>query len=181
MYIHSLVQVEQVTVVWSDPDNKPPPHLGPDAYPHREVFYEIHETNSITNRFRALNPVPTDVRNDIPILYPLYLWRIVCAGRPFRGWRRATPLQFTEESTSYMGLEFRVLFALISKLISIVDSSIFYSARWSDSPRACTHSTLNLEPKGTWNGSTRGGMAHTVLCLRKHAFCTKNIWLIFLR
>jgi hypothetical protein len=54
-------EVKQITVVWSDPDNKPPVELGPINYPHSDVFYEIHVNNSLTNRFRAIYPVPTDV------------------------------------------------------------------------------------------------------------------------
>lgn len=53
--------MKQITVVWSDPGNKPPADLGPQAYPHKKVMYEVHVENSLTNRFRALDPIPTDV------------------------------------------------------------------------------------------------------------------------
>lgn len=56
------MQVREVTVVWSDLKNAPPAHLAPSRYAPGKVRYEMHKADSISNRFKALDPVPTEVR-----------------------------------------------------------------------------------------------------------------------
>jgi hypothetical protein len=60
-------EVKEITVVWSDLQNSPPSHLSPSRYPAGKVKYEIHKVNSISNRFKALDPVPTEVSSRLSL------------------------------------------------------------------------------------------------------------------
>jgi hypothetical protein len=61
-------EIKEITVVWSDLKNAPPAHLSPERYPPGLVRYEMHTVNSISNRFKALEPVPTEVSIHVYIL-----------------------------------------------------------------------------------------------------------------
>jgi len=50
--------IKQIQVVWSDQENKPPVSYL-KKYPSPKVQFEQHDTNSLSNRFRALLDVPT--------------------------------------------------------------------------------------------------------------------------
>lgn len=52
--------VGQVQVVWSDLENKAPMDWL-KKYPEGKYAFEIHTTNSLSNRFRPLIPVDTEV------------------------------------------------------------------------------------------------------------------------
>ncbi len=56
--------VSQVQIVWSDQKDKPPKELL-KKYPKDKFVFETHSSNSLSNRFRALIPVPTEVNNFI--------------------------------------------------------------------------------------------------------------------
>lgn len=53
--------VKQVQVVWSDQQNSPPQDWI-SKYPEGKFVFEIHNNNSLSNRFRPRIPVPTEVR-----------------------------------------------------------------------------------------------------------------------
>jgi cell division protein FtsI/penicillin-binding protein 2 len=51
--------VQQIQVVWSDQENKAPLEWL-KKYTLNKVLFEIHDKNSLSNRFRNLVPVPTE-------------------------------------------------------------------------------------------------------------------------
>jgi hypothetical protein len=59
-YYKTCDVVSQVQVVWSDQVNKAPVEWL-KKYPEGKYIFEIHDTNSLSNRFRALIPVNTEV------------------------------------------------------------------------------------------------------------------------
>lgn len=53
--------VKQVQIVWSDQENSPPQDWIA-KYPEGKFMFEVHKENSLSNRFRPLVDVPTEVR-----------------------------------------------------------------------------------------------------------------------
>jgi len=56
--------VTEIQVVWSDLKNKPPADIM-IKYNSKNVKYEIHESNSLNNRFYNLIDVPTEVTSHL--------------------------------------------------------------------------------------------------------------------
>jgi hypothetical protein len=52
-------QIETIQVIWSDQENKVPKDLQ-KKYASSKVFYEIHSTDRLSNRFNPLTTPPTD-------------------------------------------------------------------------------------------------------------------------
>ena len=52
--------VKEIQIVWSDPLSKPLLNVVKE-YPHKLINFEIHKNNSLSNRFRPLIPITTDV------------------------------------------------------------------------------------------------------------------------
>jgi hypothetical protein len=59
-YYKTCETVRQVQVVWSDQVNSPPLDWL-NNYPKDKFMFEVHKTNSLSNRFRVLDNVPTEV------------------------------------------------------------------------------------------------------------------------
>ena len=59
-YYATCEVVEQVQVVWSDPGNKAPVEWL-NRFPGGKYLFEIHTTNSLNNRFKPLQDIPTQV------------------------------------------------------------------------------------------------------------------------
>ena len=54
--------VQQVQIVWSDQENGAPFHWIKDfGLPSDKYVFEIHRNNSLSNRFRPLQSIPTVV------------------------------------------------------------------------------------------------------------------------
>jgi len=51
--------VKDITVVWSDPENKPPLEWISE-FDYKKVVFEVHTTNSLSNRFMPLQPLSTE-------------------------------------------------------------------------------------------------------------------------
>lgn len=54
---HPCPVVKEITIVWSDLENKPPDEL---LSTYKKAKFEVHTTNSLSNRFKPLQHVPTD-------------------------------------------------------------------------------------------------------------------------
>lgn len=61
-YYNECDIVDQIQVVWSDQENKPPLDWIP-RYKKDKVIFEEHHNNSLVNRFRCISPLHTEVRN----------------------------------------------------------------------------------------------------------------------
>jgi hypothetical protein len=59
-YYKTCDVVKQIQIVWSDQVNAPPPEFSQN-YPKDKYLFEIHKTDSLSNRFRVLDSVPTEV------------------------------------------------------------------------------------------------------------------------
>jgi hypothetical protein len=59
-YYKTCSIIRQVQIVWSDQVNSPP-HDWLSSYPKDKYVFEVHKTDSLSNRFRALGEVPTEV------------------------------------------------------------------------------------------------------------------------
>jgi hypothetical protein len=68
-YYKTCSVIRQVQIVWSDQVNSPP-HDWLSSYPKDKYVFEVHKTDSLSNRFRALGGVPTEVilnyRQELP-------------------------------------------------------------------------------------------------------------------
>ncbi len=65
--------VDTITIVWSDPKSSPPEDLVLESkYPNSTFEFEVHKENSLSNRFRPLTPVPTEVKSGYILDYHLY-------------------------------------------------------------------------------------------------------------
>lgn len=58
-YYKSCAVVSQIQVVWSDQQNAAPLEWS-QRYPPGKVVFEVHDKNSLSNRFLALHAVPTE-------------------------------------------------------------------------------------------------------------------------
>eukprot|EP00981_Chlorochromonas_danica_P013127 scaffold5903_cov165-Ochromonas_danica.AAC.2 len=58
-YYQQCPQIQTIQVVWSDTVNAPPRDWLAD-YEEGRVVFEVHDQNSLNNRFRALLPIPTE-------------------------------------------------------------------------------------------------------------------------
>ena len=70
--------MNQTQIVWSDQENKPPVEWLKE-YNNKEsekVIFEVHDKDSLNNRFKALQKVPTGssimLRNDKQLYYYNY-------------------------------------------------------------------------------------------------------------
>ena len=59
-YYQSCSVVRQVQIVWSDQVNAPPVEWL-SKYPKDKYSFEVHDKDSLSNRFRVLKGVPTEV------------------------------------------------------------------------------------------------------------------------
>lgn len=62
--------VKQIQVIWSDQDSKPPIAMM-DKYPMNKVAFEIHDSNSLNNRFHILLNITTEVSDFVTLFYPI--------------------------------------------------------------------------------------------------------------
>lgn len=54
--------VQQLQVVWSDQENKPPMDWLDKYSPNSDkIVFEVHDANSLSNRFIAVLPIHTEV------------------------------------------------------------------------------------------------------------------------
>lgn len=60
-YLHDgfHTQVQQIQVVWSDQANDAPIDWA-RRYADQKVYFEVHSSNSLNNRFKALSPLSTE-------------------------------------------------------------------------------------------------------------------------
>jgi len=58
-YYRTCKVVRQIQVVWSDQENKPPVDWL-EGYEAGKVIFEVHDKNSLSNRFVALQGIPTE-------------------------------------------------------------------------------------------------------------------------
>ena len=58
------MQVKEIQVVWSDQDSRPPIKWL-SKYPKDKVTFEVHDTNSLNNRFKAIIPVRTEASDSL--------------------------------------------------------------------------------------------------------------------
>lgn len=56
--------VKQIQVIWSDQDSKAPIAML-EKYPKGKVIFEVHDSNSLNNRFHNLINIPTEVSNSL--------------------------------------------------------------------------------------------------------------------
>ena len=63
--------ISQVQIVWSDQVNKPPLDWLKN-YPKDKFMFEVHKTDSLNNRFRVLDSVPTEVNL---FIYHCNIWK----------------------------------------------------------------------------------------------------------
>jgi Glycosyl transferase family 64 domain len=61
--------VKQIQVIWSDQNTKAPLAML-EKYPAGKVIFEVHDNNSLNNRFHNLTNIPTEVSDFIPLFYP---------------------------------------------------------------------------------------------------------------
>lgn len=66
-YYHHCPHVQSIQVVWSEVNVSPPPVYSDKSRFSGKVVVEVHKNNSLSNRFRALLPIPTEVRSSLPI------------------------------------------------------------------------------------------------------------------
>ena len=59
-YYQTCDVIKQVQVVWSDQVNSPPTDWLKN-YPPGKFMFEVHKTDSLNNRFKVLDSVPTEV------------------------------------------------------------------------------------------------------------------------
>ena len=59
-YYETCDTVRRIQIVWSDQKNSPPPEWL-DHYAKDKYVFEMHNTDSLSNRFRVLDNVPTEV------------------------------------------------------------------------------------------------------------------------
>lgn len=52
--------IEQIQIIWSDQDNQAPIEWL-DKYPENKIIFEIHRNNSLSNRFKVLHEIKTEV------------------------------------------------------------------------------------------------------------------------
>jgi hypothetical protein len=63
--------VNQIQVIWSDQENKAPIEWL-QYYPENRVIFEIHDKDSLNNRFIALKVIPTMVKQTQTLKYGFY-------------------------------------------------------------------------------------------------------------
>jgi Glycosyl transferase family 64 domain len=64
--------VKQIQVIWSDQDTKAPIAML-ERYPKGKVIFEVHDSNSLNNRFHNLINIPTEVSDFIALSYSILL------------------------------------------------------------------------------------------------------------
>jgi hypothetical protein len=59
-FLDQIDQVQVIQVIWSDQENSVPGLLK-KKYDSNKVHFELHSSDRLSNRFRAITPPPTEV------------------------------------------------------------------------------------------------------------------------